>query len=105
MTARENNRAFLDKTIFMKPMDPRVTIMSNLDLYEYVDVDIEAESNVILFFSNTSSFADSIVFHLGWKTDEPETYKSWIKIYGNSGDETFYDKSKWFGVKNKLRYV
>ena len=78
---------------------------SNLDLYEYVDVDIEAESNIILFFSATSNFADSVVFHLGWKTDDPETYKSWIKIYGNSGDETFYDKSKWFGVKNKLRYV
>ena len=89
----------------MKPIDPRVTIMTNLDLYEYVDLDIEAESNVILFVSNTSSFADSVVFHLGWKTDEPETYKSWTKTYGVTQDSTVYDKSKWFGVKNKLRYV
>ena len=91
----------------MKPIDPRVTMMTDLDKYEYVDMNIEAESNVILFFSNTASFQNSFDFHLGWKTDDPDGYKSWTKSYGNAGSVTdasiVYDKSEWFNVKNKLR--
>ena len=87
----------------MKPIDPRVTIMTNLDQYEYVDVNIWAESNVILFFSNTASFQNSFVFHLGWKTDDPDEYKSWTKTYGNADSDIVYDKSEWLNVKNKLR--
>ena len=87
----------------MKPIDPRVTIMTNLDQYEYVDVNIWAESNVILFFSNTANFQNSFVFHLGWKTDDPDEYKSWTKTYGNADSDIVYDKSEWLNVKNKLR--
>lgn len=87
----------------MKPIDPRVTIMTNLDQYEYVDMNIWAESNVILFFSNTASFQNSFVFHLGWKTDDPDEYKSWTKTYGNADSDIVYDKSEWLNVKNKLR--
>ena len=28
----------------MKPIDPRVTMMTDLEKYEYVDMDIEAEN-------------------------------------------------------------
>lgn len=87
----------------MKPIDPRVTMMTDLDRYEYVDMNIEAESNVILFFSNTASFQNSFDFHLGWKTDDPNDYKSWTKSYGNADASIVYDKSEWFNVKNKLR--
>ena len=87
----------------MKPIDPRVTIMTNLDQYEYVDMNIWAESNVIVFFSNTASFQNSFVFHLGWKTDDPDEYKSWTKTYGNADSDIVYDKSEWLNVKNKLR--
>ena len=94
---------FSDQTIHMHPIDPRVTMMTDLDKYEYVDMNIEAESDVILFFSNTASFQDSFVFHLGWKTDDPDGYKSWTKTYGNADPSIVYDKSEWFNVKNKFR--
>ena len=87
----------------MKPIDPRVTMMTDLDKYEYVDMNIEAESNVILFFSNTAIFQNSFDFHLGWKTDSADDYKSWTKSYGNADASIVYDKSEWFNVKTKLR--
>lgn len=92
----------LDQTIHMHPIDPRVTMMTDLDKYEYVDMNIEAESNVILFFSNSASFQNSFVFHLGWKTDDDD-YKSWTKTYDNADASIVYDKSEWFNVKNKFR--